>query len=113
MKRVLGGVRCNTSSARLIGEADGVKLYKTKSRKFFVEDLAVADVYLISDADARQWLTRHFGAAKAEAAFAEDDPRKISLDLPEELLAKVDALRDGVRRSRAAVIKNILENALQ
>lgn len=107
MKRVRGAVECNTKTARKIASADGVTLHKTKSRKFFFAE--GDEVRLISDTDARDWLVEHCGADEAEAAFVDEDLRRITVDLPVELVERIDAARDDEKRSRRAVILAALQ----
>lgn len=109
MKRRLGAVECDTRTARLIGEADGIRLFRTKSKKYFVEDTHVQNVYLISDTVAYSWILKNLGAAKYKAALEEEETRKISLDLPVSLVDKIDAARDDVKRTRRAVIESALK----
>lgn len=107
MKRVLGATVCDTTSARLIAKSGDMAIYKTKSKKFFSVRGDV--VRIMTDAEARAWLVRYAGAEVAAAAFAVQDMRKISIDLPVALLDKIDAARDDVRRSRSAAILAALE----
>lgn len=109
MKRRLGAVECDTRTARLIGEADGLRLFRTKSKKYFVEDIQAQDVCLIDDKEAHSWILKNLGAAKYKAAFEEEKTRKISLDLPVSLVDKIDAARDDVKRTRRAVIESALK----
>ena len=111
MKRELGRVECNTKTARKIASADGVTLYKTKSRRFFVEDSD--ELRLMGDAEAREWLTQHCGADFAAAVFTDEDLRRVVVDLPVELVDKIDAAKTAELKTRRAVIQAALENSFR
>jgi len=109
--RALGRVECNPKTARKIATADGVTLYKTKSRQFFTCD-ADGELALISANRAVLWLVQYYGDGAAELAFADEKEvptLRVTLDLPAELVEKIDAARDDERRSRRAVIQAALE----
>jgi len=109
--RALGRVECNPKTARKIATADGETLYKTKSRKFFTVD-DDGEIALVSTNRAVLWLTRHYGDGAADLAFADEKEvptLRVTLDLPAELVEKIDAARDDERRSRRAVIQAALE----
>lgn len=113
MKAVRDATRCDTATARKLGTAGGLTLYKTKSRKFFFAD--GRDLRVIPATEAYTWLAQNVGKADAESAFVEEDRQRITVDLPASLLDKIDAARDADNRSRRAVIeaalKQIFENA--
>lgn len=113
MKAVRDATRCDTATARKLGTAGGLTLYKTKSRKFFFAD--GRDLRIIPATEAYSWLAQNVGKAAAESAFAEEDRQRITIDLPASLLDKINAARDADNRSRRAVIeaalRRIFENA--
>ena len=108
--RALGRVECNPKTARKIATADGVALYKTKSRKFFTVENG--EIALIPANKAVLWLVEHYGDGAAELAFADEKEvpmLRVTLDLPAALVEKIDAARDDVLRSRRSVIQAALE----
>lgn len=106
MKAVRDATRCDTATARKLGTAGGLTLYKTKSRKFFFAD--GRDLRIIPATEAYSWLSQHVSKAAAESTFAEEERQRITVDLPASLLDKIDAARDADNRSRRAVIETAL-----
>ena len=115
MKAVRDATRCDTATARKLGTAGGLTLYKTKSRKFFFADGRNLRIIPAPATEAYSWLAQNVGKAAAESAFVEEDRQRITVDLPASLLDKIDAARDADNRSRRAVIeaalKQVFENA--
>lgn len=106
MKAVRDATRCDTATARKLGTAGGLTLYKTKSRKFFFAD--GRDLRIIPATEAYFWLAQHVSKAAAESTFTEEERQRITVDLPASLLDKIDAARDADNRSRRAVIEAAL-----
>lgn len=106
MKAVRDATRCDTATARKLGTAGGLTLYKTKSRKFFFAD--GHDLRIIPATEAYTWLALNVDKAAAESAFGEENRQRITVDLPASLLGKIDAARDADNRSRRAVIEAAL-----
>lgn len=111
MKRVLSSIKCNTATARKLGEADGRALYKTRTKKFFFAD--GHDLRVASTAEAHSWLSTHFGQKSADAAIAEESSRRVTIDLPAALVEKIDAARDDCNRTRKAVIEAAVKSVFE
>ena len=107
--RVLGGCRCDPATAQPIASADGVTLYRTKSRRFFTEQ--DGQLALLTEDEAVEWIRQHADETVLAKAFDETQPVHLTVDLPAWLVELLDARRG--RRSRRAVIQAALEKFYQ
>lgn len=110
-RQVLGAVACNTQTATYIAEFDGITLYRTKTWRFFFEK--GGQLTLVDNKVAYEWLLSHGGPKLAEKAFETISVIRLTLDLPVELVEKIDAAKTERLRSRRAVIQALLEKALR
>lgn len=58
MRRVIKGRLYDTESARPIGEAEGIKVYRTKTGNFFAAGIDITPMTLD---EARDWSIHHLG----------------------------------------------------
>ena len=108
--RVLGGCRCDPATATPIASADGVTLYRTKSRRFFIER-GDGQLALLTDSETQAWLMCNADATTIKHAFDEAESVHLTVDLPAWLVETMDSRRG--RRSRRAVIQAALERFYQ
>ena len=106
--RVLGGCRCDPTTATFIYYVNGVTLYRTKSRRFFTEQ--GGQLRLLTDDEAAEWIREHADETTLARAFDIASVVHVTADLPEWLVSKIDAVR--CRKSRRAVIQAALEQYL-
>ena len=103
--RVMGGCRCDPATATPIASADGVTLYRTKSRRFFTEQ--GGELALLREDEAIAWIREHADETVLAKTFDEAPTVHVTVDLPEWLVSAMDARRG--RKSRRAVIQAALE----
>ena len=98
--------RRDPSRARFVASADGVTLYKTRSGHFFTERQMIGGVFIadISREDAQDFAFAHADPATYAVCFDSRPPVKVSVDIPPDLLDKIDACRTGQLKTRRAVI---------
>ena len=107
--RVLGGCRCDPATATPIASADGVTLYRTKSRRFFTE--RGGQLALLTEPEAVAWIREHAGEDVLAKTFDESTPVHLTVDLPAWLVDLLDSRRG--RKSRRSVIQAALEKFYQ
>lgn len=63
MRRVIKGRLYDTESARPIGEAEGIKVYRTKTGNFFAAGIDITPMTLD---EARDWSILHLGSDQTD-----------------------------------------------
>lgn len=63
MRRVIKGRLYDTESARPIGEAEGIKVYRTKTGNFFAAGIDITPMTL---EEARDWSIRQLGSDQTD-----------------------------------------------
>ena len=98
--------RYDPSRARFVASADGVTLYKTRSGNFFTEKQMLGGVFIaeISREEAQDFAFAHADPATYAICFDSRRPVKISVDIPPDLLDKIDACKTKQLKTRRAVI---------
>lgn len=128
MKKVIKGVRYDSDTAKCLGEASAKCLrgdfgywehclYRTKSGRFFLHKKGFGyshgdgsigwgeEICPINDESARQWAERHLNADEYEVIFGPTtESARITVDLPETLLNKLDARKEAERKSRSEIV---------
>lgn len=136
MKKVIKGARYDTSAAKCLGEASAncsysdfgyweQHLYRTRAGRYFLhkegfgypcgdESLGWGEeICPINEESARQWAKRHLNADEYEAIFGPTtEDARITVDLPEALLEKLDARKGAERKSRSEIVIAALKSYL-
>ena len=136
MKKIIGGSRYNTETAKLLGTHEtglpgdinhrGQDLYRTKAGKYFIHNYGNGfplpdgfwgwgeEITPITEDSARQWAEQYLDGDAYEAAFGEvvEDAR-LNILLPQELLDKLDARSAADGANRSEVVRAALRAYLE
>lgn len=136
MKKVIKGAQYDTNAAKCLGNASAnclrssfsyweQTLYRTKSGRFFLHKEGFGyshgdgslgwgeEICPLNEESARQWAERHLNADEYEAIFGPTtEDARITVDLPEALLDKLDARKETERKSRSEIVIAALKNYL-
>lgn len=110
--RVVGGRRYNLDTAKKIGTAGNMTLYRKNSGEFFLHEDDTRKINSLIYRDAEKWARKNLTEAEYKAGFeAQDGKKQVLFHLSGAAISKLKKMAADRRRSMSDILIDIIMEA--
>ncbi len=107
--RVVGGRRYNLDTAKKIGTAGDITLYRKNSGEFFLHEDGTRKINSLIYRDAEKWARKNLTKEEYKAAFEASDAKKqVMFHLPEYAIYKLKNMAADRRKPMSEILTDII-----